>query len=279
MIFRYNSAWSWNFLFLGFVLLAGPAMAEVDRVHGWRFFSEVLRREMPVSVVAPERPGADSPVLVFLHGRGRHHRSLLDVGQSREQLLAADMWVILPQGEDGWYINSPVQGEARYEDYLTEVIAQVKQRFELAQSPDRWGIGGWSMGGYGAVRYATRHAAEFGVLVSVIGVIDFPRAPTLPEGQNYTVPVGRFGQDLDQWRQYNPIHEVRKLDGKAVLLITAATAFDRTMNENFSAALDQTGIAHHKLMLEGGHTFPVVQESMQHVLEFVRRSVADDGNR
>jgi len=251
-------------------------MADDDRIQAWRFFSEALQREMPVSVVVPERPKVDPPVLVFLHGRGRHHRSLLDVAPSREQLLAAGMWVIFPQGEDGWYTNSPVQPEARYEDYLGEVIEQVKQRFELKQSADRWAIGGWSMGGYGAVRYATRHPMEFGTLVSVIGVVDFPGEPTLPEGQNYTVPVDRFGEGADLWRKYNPIYEVGELDGKAVMLITAEAAFDRTMNENFSVALDLAGIAHRKLTLAGGHTFAVVQESLQHVLGFVQRSVADD---
>lgn len=253
-------------------MVCGSIQAEDERLHELRFFSEALQREMKVSVVAPEEPADDTTVLLFLHGRGRHHRSLLEDEASREALLAAGMWVILPDGEDGWYINSPVQSAARYEAYLSEVIAQAKQRFGLTASPDRWAIGGWSMGGYGAMRFAGRHPEQFAMIVTVIGLLDFPREPTLPEGQNYSVPVDRFGEERREWREFNPINAVNALRGKSVLLITADTAFDRTMNENFSAALIAAKIGHRIITLAGGHTLPVVQESLPLVLSFVRRS-------
>ncbi len=69
---------------------------------------------------------------------------------------------------------------------------------------------------------------------------------------------------------FNPIKEVRDLRGKSVLLITADAAFDRIMNENFSAALIAAKVGHHIITLEGAHTFPVVQESLPVVLDFVR---------
>ena len=258
-----------------FTLFVGSLAAEepADRIHEWRFFSAALQQEMLVSVVAPESTMTAAPVLVFLHGRGRHHRSLLEVEQCREQLLAADMWVILPDGDDGWYINSPMQTEARYEDYLSEVIEQAKQRFELTQSPNHWAIGGWSMGGYGAMRFAVRHPGQFATIATVVGVLDFPREETLPAGQNYTVPLDRFGGDRKVWREYNPINEITALRGKSVLLITADAAFDRIMNENFSAALIEAKVGHHIITLEGAHTFPVVQESLPLVLDFVRSRI------
>jgi S-formylglutathione hydrolase FrmB len=256
-------------MLLGWTVCA-QAQVEGERVFELSFFSGALQREMTVSVVAPEVPAEDTAVLFFLHGRGRHHRSLLEVEASRAKLLAAEMWVILPDGEDGWYINSPVQSEARYEDYLTEVIKAAKERFQLRQASELWVIGGWSMGGYGAMRYAQRHAEGFGAVVAVIGLLDFPRESTLPVGQNYAVPVDRFGDAREDWPRFNPLNRVAALSGKDVLLITADGAFDRTMNENFSAALIDEKIAHRWRMLEGGHTFAVVQESLPLVLDFVR---------
>ena len=252
--------------------ICAMAYAEVERVHELSFFSEALQREMTVSVVAPAEPMDDSTVLLFLHGRGRHHRSLLEVEASREVLLAADMWVILPEGEDGWYIDSPVQAEARYEGYLSEVVAETTARFDLPQQGACWAIGGWSMGGYGAMRFAVRHPEQFATIATVVGLLDFPREETLPAGQNYTVPQDRFGEDRVVWAAFNPINGVSALQGKAVLLITADAAFDRTMNENFSAALIEAKIGHRIITLEGGHTFPVVQAALPLVLDFVRRS-------
>ena len=254
--------------------VAGQA-AESERIHEVRFHSESLQHDTALSVVEPESTSPHTPVLVFLHGRGRHHRSLLEVEACRAELLAADMWVILPDGEDGWYINSPAQSEARYEDYLSEVIAEARGRFALTPNAERWAIGGWSMGGYGAVHYATRHPEKFSTLVSVIGVIDFPRAPTLPAGQNYQVPVARFGESQVQWQEFNPINAVNRLRGKSILLITATDAFDRTMNRNFSGALNEADIRHDTLELTGGHTFDVVQASLSSLLEFVRTSITD----
>ena len=212
--------------------------------------------------------------MVFLHGLGRHRGSLLEVEESRNALLAANIWVVLPEGEEGWYINSPVQQEARYEDYLGEVIAEAKARFGLRQSAERWAIGGWSMGGYGAVRYGEAWEEKFGIVAAVIGALDFPREETLPEGQNKTVPVDRFGEDRGKWRKLNPVNGVARLRGKEILVITADEAFDRVMNENFSAALEGAGIPHTFRMLKGGHTFSVVQEALPLVLNFVREATA-----
>ncbi|GAB5558781.1 MAG: alpha/beta hydrolase-fold protein [Synoicihabitans sp.] len=259
----------WGVIALLACLISGGVQASEPRVHERIFFSEALQREMPMSVVEPDALSADSPVLVLLHGRGRHHRSLLDVPSRREQLLAADMWVILPQGEDGWYINSPVRSTDRYEDYLSEVIALAKMEFELAQPSSQWAITGWSMGGYGAVRYATHHPEKFGSVSAMIGLLDFPREATLPAGQNYDVPRERFGQNPNVWSEFNPVNAVARLRGKPILLVAADAAFDRTMNENFSAALIAQKMGHRIITLEGAHTFEVVQAALPLVLEFV----------
>lgn len=269
-----NSTQRFTSILICTLVLGATVSAQMDdsRIHEISFFSGALQREMPVSVVAPKTPSVDSPVLVLLHGRGRHHRSLLDVEPSRQRLLDADMWVILPQGEDGWYINSPVRSEDRYEDYLSEVIAFAKNEFGLGQPSPRWSITGWSMGGYGAMRYATRHPEKFESVSTMIGLLDFPREADLPAGQNYVVPLARFSETRKVWVEYNPINSVTALRGKPVLLITADTAFDRTMNENLSAALIAQKMGHLIITLEGAHTFEVVQAALPLVLDFVRET-------
>jgi hypothetical protein len=43
--------------------------------------------------------------------------------------------MVLPQGEDGWYINSPVEAEARYEDYLLEAMRAAAHGQAKSYSP------------------------------------------------------------------------------------------------------------------------------------------------
>lgn len=212
------------------------------------------------------------PVLFLLHGRGRNCRSLIELPAIRQLMLDADIWIILPEGEEGWYMNSPVRPADRYADYLAEVLKTADVRYALTRDPARRAITGWSMGGYGAMRFAQTHADEFGLVATMIGLVDFPREENLPPGQNYQVPVSRFGADPAVWRAQNPINDVAALRGKAILLITAEDAFDRTMNANFSAALTSAGLAHEYRCLAGGHSLATVEVAVVLVLDFFRRN-------
>jgi len=259
-------------VFLSFALPLTILAAE-PRVTKLEFYSEVLERKMPFSIVRPlDEAAANGSVLFFLHGRGRHHASLLDRPDCRNALLAAKHWTILPDGEDGWYINSPEIQTDRYGDYLEEVIAFATDELGLTKDPARSAIGGWSMGGYGAMRYAVDHSGRFGTVVGVIGVLDFPRKETLPEGQNYSVPMARFGSDPAVWTQLNPINAVETLADSRLMLITGSTAFDRTMNYNFAVRARQAGVNTRVVELTGGHTIEVVTDALPIALQFIDES-------
>ena len=283
--FRLRGSFVCGLMIIGLTAISVPVRAsESVREQeifpgGWEieFHSTVLGAPRKFAIAVPpdvSRRERDWPVLFLLHGRGRTHRTLVDVESLRDAFLAAPFCTVFPQGDDGWYINSPVQPAARYEDYLDEVIATAGRVRPLSRAREQRAISGWSMGGYGAVRYAVRHPQDFGTVVSIIGLLDFPRPADLPEGQNYTVPVARFGADPSRWIEFDPLHEAAALRGRAVLIITAADAFDRTMNERFHAALRSLNIPHEYLVLPGAHKFDVVETSVPRVLEFVGRSLS-----
>lgn len=260
------------------LLFLSAGLFAADRITFSEIRSGALGRTLPIAVVTPEktRAGDDMAVLFFLHGRGRTHRSLLDAPVARAALLTATCYVVLPQGEDGWYVDSPAQPEARYRAYLEEVVAWAERTLPIARGPEGRGIAGWSMGGYGAVRFAQTHPGQFGFVASVIGLLDFPRAETLPEGQNYRVPTNRFTGDPAVWAEMNPLRAVDALQGATLTLVLATRGFERTMNENFLAALTAHRLSARVHWLEGGHEFAVVERAVPLVLaeaaEFFRKS-------
>jgi S-formylglutathione hydrolase FrmB len=263
------------------VARAEPAESRETEIHPgvWEieFYSTTLKAARKFCVAPPAegaRAAADWPVLFWLHGRGRSHRSLVDVDAMRTAFRDAPFCTVFPQGDDGWYIDSPVRPEDRYEAYLEEVLAVAARVRPLTRDPARRGITGWSMGGYGAVRFATRHPQDFGVVAAIIGLLDFPRAADLPDGQNYLTPVARFGADPAIWARFNPLHEAAVLRNHAIFIVTATEAFDRTMNERFHDTLLRLKIPHDYLVLPGAHTFPVVQMAAPRVIEFVGRHFA-----
>lgn len=236
--------------------------------------SRVLRKTMSLCVVLPEQKVRVEPlpVLFWLHGRGRTCRSLVDDPRALKELLKTQVVIVFPQGDDGWYIDSPVNPVDRYSTWLEEAMEVATQQYHLSTDPGQRGICGWSMGGYGAVRFATSHPGQLKAVCSIIGLLDFPRTG-FPDGQGYEIPVKRFGGDQKTWDSLNPLHQSRALAGSRVMLIAADHAFDRTMNENFRDALHANEIEHRWIMLSGGHTFDVVRESIPIVIEFANSSL------
>ncbi len=261
-----------GFLFAGLLVALTAHGADAGDPAGRVRFADVrsvaLGRTLPLAIVIPKQPrdAERAPVLFLLHGRGRNHRSLLDAPAARAALLAAPFHIVLPQGEDGWYIDSPLRPADRYATYLDEVIAWVDAQVPVARDAKLRGIAGWSMGGYGAVRFAQTRADQFGFVASVIGLLDFPRREDLPEGQNYRVPTNRFTADPAVWARFNPLHAVDALRGSSVTLVLATRGFERTMNEHFLAALERGGIPARVHWLEGGHEFSLVERALPLVL-------------
>lgn len=230
---------------------------------------------MPCAVIRPENYDArqtDWPVLYLLHGRGRSERSLIDMPAAVPALLAAPFFIVLPRGEDGWYINSPARPADRYESYLEEVMAVVEQMYRVSRRAEGKAIAGWSMGGYGAVRFAETHAHQFAAAASIIGLLDFPGA-----ARGYKVPVDRFGSDPAVWAQFNPCAHAECLRDTAVLLVAADQAFDRTMNETFARRLRELGIAYQWQLLNGAHTIEVVCSALSLLIDFFQSTLRPSG--
>ena len=253
------------------------SIEQEDRIVDVTFHSNVLNREKQFTVVKPSSQGK-APVLVMLHGRGRNNRSLVNMDATRTMLLAENYFVVLPDGEDGWYVNSPVNPGDRFEDYLEEIIQIAEERFEISSEPSQRAITGWSMGAFGAARFAENHPNDFAAFVGIIGLLDFPREETLPKGQNYKVPMSVFGSDPSVWETINPLNHIDRLTNIRTLLITGRDAFDRTMNQNFAARARELNIDFQLLELEGAHTIETVTEALPFALQFVRNTFAQTKN-
>jgi S-formylglutathione hydrolase FrmB len=244
-----------------------------ERIEQVTFASQAFDEDKHYCVVLPAEFRPDhggAPVLYMLHGRGRSDRSLIDDTSTREALLAAPFVTVLPNGEDGWYMDSPVLPKNAYAELLDETIRDAEHHYGLTRRPEKRAIAGLSMGGYGCVRFAEEHPESFAAVVPIMGLLDFPRRG-LPGSQSYEVPTKAFGTSEADWNRFNPIHSADKLRGADVLLITATRAFDRTMNENFRNRLRKLDIPHEWKVLDGAHHFDVVREAMPILVKHVSK--------
>jgi len=181
----------------------------------------------------------------------------------------------LPDGDDNWYIDSPVDKRSRYGSYIEELMRYVEGKYRVSKDRKRRGVAGWSMGGYGSAMFAETHPEQFFALAPIIALLDYPREG-LPEGQSYPVQRKWFGNDPDAWKTFNPINNAGKLRGMKLLVITGKKCFTLTMNRNFVSRLKELGIPANYIELEGGHTFATVAEALPLMVDFMNRTIASD---
>jgi enterochelin esterase-like enzyme len=146
---------------------------------------------------------ATYPTLYLLHGLGTPERNGkvewrdFGVGETLDRLLALDliepMIVVLPEGEQGYWINQ-ANGGPRWADYVTEdVVHNVDATFRTDSRRERRAVGGLSMGAHGALQLAMNHPEVFAIVGS--------HAPTL---RSYERAPQYFG-DLTWFGHYDPL--------------------------------------------------------------------------
>ncbi|RKP45188.1 alpha/beta hydrolase [Trinickia fusca] len=185
------------------------AHAPASTVQTHTFHSATLRRDWPYTVYLPDgyRSGnAHYPAVYLLHGNGGNANDWLTQGhlQSTADALIArgaipPVVIVMPQGGTDWYVDrkEPIE-TAFFEDLLPEI----ESRYAVAAQREARVIGGVSMGGFGALRYALLAPEQFcGVLLLSPAIY-----ADLPPRTSAARRVGVFGStqfDASVWHKLN----------------------------------------------------------------------------
>ena len=160
------------------------------------------------------------PVLYLLHGHGDAYNSWMDPKDGDVAHVAKGFGgvIVMPEGDRGWYTNwwrggarSP--GWERY--HLDELIPLIERKFRIRRGR-RWrAIAGLSMGGEGAMYYASQRPGYFGSAASFSGVLSIQR-PEWPmgfdtQGEKHVDVYGDPDAQRFYWTGHNPTALVRNL--------------------------------------------------------------------
>ena len=187
--------------------------------------SRILGRSVPYCVILPPGYGEDAnrryPVLYYLHGLGDNQQMFVRSGGFN---LIEELWdrheigdfiLVSPAGYASFFMNS-YDGRFRYEDFfLQEFMPLIENRYRIAARRESRGIGGISMGGYGALRMAFLHPQLFGS-VSAHSAALMERLPAIsvgnsPESGRLQILGNVFGSPPDRsfWDRNNPLNIAR----------------------------------------------------------------------
>jgi S-formylglutathione hydrolase FrmB len=239
-----------------------PAVnAACGQVRPDSLFSHALGVEKRVLVYLPPSYQRDRarryPVAYYLHGAWGAEDNWVTLGRidrTMDSLVAAglaEMILVLPDGDDGWYttwnaLNTTASCRAdtvrrepadtycvtwpKYDEYIArELVAYVDSSYRTLPERRHRGIAGLSMGGYGAISLALRYPDLFAAAASHSGVLSPRYAGPVPYGSptRYAATVDTirrryapglwalmrpvFGGDTIGWRARDPAVHARHL--------------------------------------------------------------------
>lgn len=253
------------------------------------FNSSILGRAVNYCVDLPagynSHPARRYPVLYYLHGLFENEQSWGDKGgrEILDQLRAAgkvgDFIVLMPDGGRSFYINS-YDGRDRYEDFFTqEFVPAMDRLYRTISTPKERAVSGTSMGGFGALHLAMRHARLFGAgsAQGAALIAQFPN-PLPSEGRwafYARILGGTFGTPLNEayWDANSPLTLAKQPDKFAGLkLYFDCGDHDRYGFNAGAGSLDQIltreGYPHQYALRDGDHGWAYLEQYMQYDLEF-----------
>jgi len=230
------------------------------------------------------------PVLYQLHGLGDNAQMLLRSGGFSllqdvwERRQAGEFIVVTPEGGASFYINSQ-DGRRRYEDFfLREFLPFIESRYRVRRGRNFRGVGGFSMGGYGALHLAFSHPKLFGsVSAHSAALIDAAKVPAMSVGQgpapaNVQLLGDVFGSPFDRafWERNSPLTLARRNDLAGLKIYFDCGAQDDYGFNVGAQELDQVltsrRVAHEFHLYPGGHTGAYFLEHWTASLQFHSRA-------
>lgn len=237
-------------------------------------YSAVLAMEQPFYIYVPDSGGLGRtfPTLYLLHGVGGNYTNWMTASHVREQAMAAQMIIVLPDGGPyGWYLNSPMDSSSCYESYLVEeLIPFVEKFFPACSDSGSRAICGLSMGGHGAVSLALKYPHLFGSASSLSGILDLTEHASMWSAWGLVQILGDPIQYPENWQAHNCYDLILQPGPKPALYFDCGLQdpFALSDNRKFSRRLDSLGIPYGYAEHAGQHKWDYWDAHLEEHLRF-----------
>ncbi len=194
---------------LALVSLAYARTALGGIVVAREFKSAALDRSWTYAVYLPT--GYDTsklryPALYLLHGNAGNRYQWVNQGrvqQTADALIASGdippAVIIMPDAGTSWFVDRKEKMETAV---ITELIPDVEKSFRVLRSREGRLVGGLSMGGYGAMRFALKYPEMFVAAALLSPAIYNPEPPENSSARTVGV-FGAPGYDASVWKSLN----------------------------------------------------------------------------
>ncbi len=229
-----------------------PDWLPANVTHG-TFWSTSMDVEVGYSIYLPsgyEENRGRYPVVYWLHGRTGSERLIEPVAALHsgieDRRFEPMVLVIANGGVANGYIDNPTTGVMGESVIIRELMPHIEATYRVGSNAASRGIGGYSMGGAGAVRMALRHPEVFGAVVSVGGSL-FDHVKII---KRHWVTDASLARKHDPYIQSRRLAErFREIPGLQMLIGTRDVNLGR--NRQFRSHLEGLNVPHAYAEIEG----------------------------
>jgi len=168
------------------------------------FMSKALLRTVTVNVILPvdkfsltgntKETEKQYKTLYLLHGIFGNYTDWIAGTDILRLAQARDLAVVMPSGENGFYLDQPEQGR-NYATFIGEELVEITRKmFPLSRKREDTFIGGLSMGGYGAIRNGLKYSDTFGRILGFSSALHILEDVESNQNRNIAYEESCFGK-------------------------------------------------------------------------------------
>ena len=146
------------------------AIIEVNFISKCLMRTVTFNAIIPVDKFGPQAENAEQKplkTLYLLHGIFGNYTDWVNGTRIQAWAEANDLAVIMPSGENRFYLDDEKSGELYGEFIGKELVECTRKLFPRSDKREDTFIAGLSMGGYGAIRNGLKYAENFGCVIGL----------------------------------------------------------------------------------------------------------------
>ena len=232
-----------------------------------QYFSNALQKQTAVNLILPDAK-TEAPYVpwLLLHGLSDDETAWARRTSLERYVDGLPVVVAMPDGGRGFYVDAD-QGFAYFNALADELPVILAKYFHLREE---WAVGGLSMGGYGAVRFALGRPGRFRSAHAHSAALGFGHDPRYRDQAEFDRILGqpRVGGKDDLYELAS-----QSVERPALRIDCGTEDFLIDDNRAFVAHLSAVGYAHEYEEFPGAHDWAYWDEHVQEQIAFHRKNL------
>jgi S-formylglutathione hydrolase FrmB len=266
------------FIFVYITLASAQVIVKEDSL-----FSTSLNATTKYTIILPASYAESTvrfPVLYLLHGYSGDHTNWVKLTRLVNYADQYQLIIVSPDGKNGWYTNSDYIPHAKFENsIIDDLIPHVDSHYKTDPSGNSRSIGGLSMGGYGAVKFALKHPSMFFFAAGISPAIQVPYSledslfhATRSKGLVQSVRDAFGAVRNETWKINDVFYLAEKVHSDTLPYIYLAVGSQDGLTENIgethrlAGTLRKNGIPFEMHETAGGHNWKFWDKEIEIVL-------------